>query len=369
MALGAFLAGLLLSESSYRHELEADVEPFRGLLLALFFMSVGMSIDLAAVGASVLPVTLGVVGALIAKFIVVYAIVRALGSPQRDGLRVAALLAPASEFAFVLLPAAFGSGLIDATLTAQLTAVAALSMLVGMPLLALVDRVIDRLPRRSKAEDMEESFDGARGTALVVGFGRFGQIAAQLLLAEGVETILIDANAERIRGAARFGFKVYYGDGKRIDVLRAAGAAKARLIMLCLEDGEASLRVSRLIRHEFPMATLHVRAINREHALALMELGVDYQIRETFESALAFGRASLEALGVAPERAAEVEEDVRRRDIERLELQRWGKDPYAGTDLLGQPIIRPAPLIVPTRAAEALNPEAEAAVAESDGGR
>jgi voltage-gated potassium channel Kch len=224
-------------------------------------------------------------------------------------------------------------------------AIAALSMIVSPPLATLAETLLNRSRKR---ETMEEDFDGARGSVLVIGFGRFGQIASQMLLAEGVETTLIDADPDRVRSAARFGFKVYFGDGERLDILRAAGAGEARVILVCLDDPNQSRRVCELIRDEFPLARVHALAYDRTHAIALMQAGVAFQIRETFESAILCGRSVLEALGVSESRAGIVEQDVRQRDAERLELQRV-KGIEAGIDLLHQKTMQPEPLKPPRR--------------------
>ncbi len=347
MALGAFIAGVMLAGSSYRHQLRADIEPFRGLLLALFFMSVGMMIDIGGVARQAALVATLLLAYLAVKVALCLALARLFGAGSRDALRMALLLASAGEFAFVLVPLSLDLGLVAPGLAELAIALAALSMIVAPPLASLVDRL---LARRREAETMDEDFEGARGSVLVLGFGRFGQIASQLLLAQGVETTLVDADPERVRSAARFGFKVYYGDGERLDILRAAGAETARVVLVCLDDPNHSRRVCELIRDAFPMARVHALAHDRAHAIALMEAGVAFQIRETFESAVLCGRSVLEALGVPRDRALAVEQDVRRRDAERLELQRL-KGIEAGIDLLHQTAMQPEPLVPPRREA------------------
>ena len=204
---------------------------------------------------------------------------------------------------------------------------------------------------------------GPVARALVIGFGRFGQMAAQFLLTEGIDTTLIDRDADGIRMAARFGFKVYYGDGARLDVLRAAGAREARVILVCIENPDLSLKVVDIVQKEFPLAKVLVRAFNRPHSIALLERNVDYEIRETLESSLKFGHAALRALGFSEERAAAVEIDIRRRDAARLELQR-AQGVEAGKDLLHQQTLQSEPLLEAEHEAIALNPEAEKAIKE-----
>ncbi|WP_020181220.1 monovalent cation:proton antiporter-2 (CPA2) family protein [Methylopila sp. M107] len=320
MAMGAFLAGVLLAGSSFRHELEANVEPFRGLLIALFFMGIGMTIDLGVIAAHWPRLALGAAIYLTLKVAVAATLARLFGASLGDALRVGALLAAAGEFAFVLIPLILANGLIQPASASMLSALAAISLVVAPLLIRLAEWAADRTEPKRVAP--VEDFSDAKGQVLVVGFGRVGQIAAQLLLAEGVETTLIDANPERVAQAARFGFKVYYGDGCRLDVLRAAGAGDARAILVCVDNVDATQRIVEMIKESFPLSELVVKAYDRGHALDLYGLGVENVVRETFESALVLGRQALEAVGVDPERAAEIEADVRRRDAQRLEIQR-----------------------------------------------
>ena len=211
------------------------------------------------------------------------------------------------------------------------------------------------LPPAPPSLDGVEEPDGATGTALVIGFGRFGQVASQALLARGIDVTTIDASAERIRNATRFGFKVYYGDGTRVDVLRAAGAANAKLIAVCVDKKDAANRIVELVLPEFPLAQLHVRSYDRGHTLDLMAAGVAFEIRETFESALASrrGDAAL-ARRVSPEEAAEVTAEIRRRDLERLELQQT-EGITAGRHLVFGASPTPTPLTPPKRRSQALS--------------
>ncbi|MFY0665813.1 MAG: cation:proton antiporter [Natronospirillum sp.] len=356
MALGAFLAGVMLAGSSYRHQLQADVEPFRGLLLALFFMSIGMLIDVIEVWLHAGLIGLMLVTYLLLKISLAALLARFTGSTWADALRFGLLLSAAGEFSFVLVPLIAGQNLIDAQTTNMLIAIAALSMVVTPPLAVFGERLLKRLTLPEKAP--EEDFSAANGSALIVGFGRFGQIASQMLLAEGIDTTLIDSKPERIRAAARFGFKVYYGQDTNLDMLRAAGAEQARLILVCVDDPDESLAICRMLRGAFPNIKLHARAYDRAHAIALTNAGVDYQIRETFESAIVAGRTMLETLGVPSDRARQTERDVRHRDLDRLELQRLqGID--AGADFLHSNTLQPEPLKQPDHEAKSLNAEAD----------
>jgi glutathione-regulated potassium-efflux system protein KefB len=363
MALGAFLAGVLLAESNYRHELEADIEPFRGLLLALFFMGVGMTIDMGVVYQNA-PLILGAAVVLtVLKAGIVFLLFRATCA-RADALRAGSVLTGAGEFAFVLVPLGASLAIFDAAQVSLLTAIAATTMMLGPPVAGLSDLVLRRLSKRNLLE--ADDFTNARGSVLVIGFGRFGQIVSQCLLAEDVDVTTIDKDPDMIRDAGRFGFKIYYGDGTRLDVLRAAGAADVRLIAICIDDREAASRVVDLVHAEFPGVKLYVRSYDRRHTLQLIAKDVDFSVRETFESALVLGRKALEMLGIEPERAGAVIDFVRSRDQERLVLQQAGGD-AAGIGLLRARMVQ-EPLSEPEREAKALNPEAEAII-ESDVGR
>ncbi|WP_114944925.1 monovalent cation:proton antiporter-2 (CPA2) family protein [Microvirga calopogonii] len=359
MAMGAFLAGLLLAESNFRHQLEADIEPFRGMLLGLFFMSVGMSIDLALVREQWLLLALATPAVIIGKSLLIALLSRLFGASWRDGLRSGALLCTAGEFAFVLLPVATGLGLMSLAEAQPVTALAAITMLLGPLLSTFVERT---LAKSSASEDQPDesgllSHEGElESRVLVIGFGRFGQIVNQVLLAQGIEATVIDKDVERIRDAGRFGLQVYYGDGTRLDVLRAAGAEKAEMICICIDDHDAILKIIEIIHENFQNARSFVRAFDRIHAIELMNRDVDYQIREVFESAIVFGRAALEELGTESEAAAAAANDVRKRDIARLVLQKEVGS-MGGAELVVGAKITPEPLTVPTSRARALSPE------------
>ncbi len=355
MALGAFLAGVLLAESNYRHELEADIEPFRGLLLALFFMGIGMSIDLAVVRANVWLILVAAVVITALKAGIVWLLFRATCVREADALRAGSVLTAAGEFAFVLIPLGGSLGVLDARQASILTAIAAITMLLG----PLVATLTETLLRRFKPLDAREpdDFSDARGSVLVIGFGRFGQIVSQCLLAEAIDVTTIDNDPEMIQDAAGFGFKVYYGDGTRLDVLRAAGAGDARLIAVCIDNREAASRVVDLVQAEFPGTKLYVRSFDRRHTLQLIAKGVDFELRETYESALVFGRSTLEALGIDSERAAATEQFVRSRDLDLLAVQQ-AEGLSAGADLLRTRMVH-EPLSTPAREVKPLNPEAE----------
>jgi monovalent cation:proton antiporter-2 (CPA2) family protein len=355
MALGAFLAGVLLAESNYRHELEADIEPFRGLLLALFFMGIGMSIDAVVVLANIWLILVAAVIITVLKAAIVWLLFRATCAHRGDALRAGSVLTGAGEFAFVLIPLGGSLGALDARQASLLTAIAATTMLLGPLVATLTDALLRHFAR--PAEQEADDFSEARGSVLVIGFGRFGQIVSQCLLAEGIDVTAIDNDPDMIQQASRFGFKVYYGDGTRLDVLRAAGAVEARLVAICVDNREAASRIVDLVQADFPGTKIYVRAFDRRHSLQLIGKGVDLEVRETYESALLFGRKTLEGLGLDPERAAAIEEFVRRRDLDRLALQQ-AEGITAGLDLLRAQMAQ-EPLSKPARETRPLNPEAQ----------
>ena len=356
MAMGAFLAGVLLSESTFRHQIEADIEPFRGILLGLFFLSVGMSLDLDVVARNWPLIASGVLAMMVVKALCIYAVARATRSPHREALDRAVLMAQGGEFAFVLFSAAAAARVIDATVNANLTAIVVLSMVLTPFFVIVLKRVMP------KAQESMEGIDQARGlsgSVLIIGFGRFGQVMSQSLLARDVDVTIIDTDIEMIRSAEEFGFKIYYGDGTRLDVLHASGADTARAIAVCIDDKVAATRIVGLAKAQFPQARLLVRSYDREHSLELINAGVDYQIRETFESAVEFGAAALVELGVAEDEAARIATEIRRRDAERFELEMAAGDVRAGVPMVlgNAPKPTPTPFTTPKREGQALSKE------------
>lgn len=337
MAMGAFLAGVMLSSSSYRHQIESDIEPFRGLLMGLFFMAVGMSLDLSVVAAEWRFVLSLLMAFIIAKGAVVYAAARLFGGSNHQALHRTSMFLQGGEFAFVLYAAAASGGVIDARENALFATVVILSMVLT-PLLMIA---ADRLLRTEASMDGVDVARDLKGRILVIGFGRFGQIASQLLLSRGVDLSVIDRDPDRIRDAGRYGFKVFFGDGVRLDTLRHSGASEADAIMICVDDPKAAMQIVELAQHEFPQARLLVRSYDRGHAVELIRAGVDYQIRETVESAYLMGAEGLRALGYAEVDVEEAAEDIRQRDTERLSEQVQG-DSMSGRDRLHtQPIPEP----------------------------
>ncbi len=361
MALGSFLAGVLLSRSTFRHQLEADIEPFRALLLGLFFLGVGMALDLSLVIQEWRTVALGVLAFMASKALGIYTVARLTGSSHLDAVHRGALLSQGGEFAFVLYGAAALSGLLSPQLRATFSAVVVLSMALS-PLLVAALRF---LPRPQESMEGIDEAQGLHGQVLLIGFGRFGQVASQGLLARGVDVVIIDTDIEMIRSAANFGFKVYYGDGTRLDVLHACGAGQAQAILVAVDNRQAADKIVDVCKAQFPLVQLLVRSFDREHSLRLIGKAVEFQIRETFESAVNFGEAALRAIGVAEDQAAEIAAEVRRRDAERLQLELAG-GLGAGRALILGNVPKPTPFTPPTRQSRAMNAEA-AAVVEGEG--
>lgn len=331
MAMGAFLAGVLLSESTFRHQLEADIEPFRGLLLGLFFLSVGMSLDLAVVAQNWPIIVGGVLAMMVVKALCIYGVARFARSSHADALDRAVLMAQGGEFAFVLFAAALGARVIDPVVNANMTAIVVLSMALT-PLVVLVYQRI--APKAGVSMDGIEAVDGHQNASvLVIGFGRFGQIASQGVIARGASITIIDNNVQMIRDAEAYGFKVYYGDGCRADVLHAAGAHSAQAILVCVDNKEAATRVAELAKTDFPQAALLVRAFDREHVLELRKADVSYLVRETFESAMAMGHQAVLTMGADEDEAQAVMDHLRQRDAERMDLEAAG-GMFAGRSLV-----------------------------------
>lgn len=341
MAMGAFLAGVMLAESSYRHELEADIEPFRGLLLALFFIAVGLSLEVRVLWEQLGFILIAVPVFMIIKGAIIYGLCRLLKSHHNDALRIAFLLPQGGEFGFVLFTTATAAGLLSSSTASLLIAIVTLSMALT-PLGAVISKKLLKVER----EDLDEDFEGAGADVLMIGFSRFGQIAAQILLAGGRHVTVIDDSADRIRQAASFGFRIYFGDGTRKNVLLASGIERAKIVAVLTQNRQVTDKIVDLIRSEFPNVRLFVRSYDRIHTISLRGRGVDYELRETLESGLLFGRKSLEALGMSTAEAEAIEDDIRKRDEERLLIQA-AEGLAAGRHMLHNRPVKPEPLIKP----------------------
>lgn len=301
MALGAFLAGVLLAESEYRHEIEAAVEPFKGLLLGLFFISVGMGIDFAVVASRPFLVLGVLIGLLAAKAAVLALIARAARLPMAELPLFVLLLAPGSEFAFVLLGHEAVVGLLDPQAAKALTLAVALSMLASPFLLVWHDRVI--APRLVSRAVLRAAETPQAASVIVAGLGRVGQVVARLLNASGFNPTVLDGDPDRVDQCRKFGFRVFYGDATRLDLLHAAGADSADFLIITLDDPEAATSLAGTARKHFPNLRIIARARDMRHLFRLRDLGVDTIERETWLSALSLGEQALAAICGDPERA------------------------------------------------------------------
>jgi glutathione-regulated potassium-efflux system ancillary protein KefC len=319
MALGAFLAGVLLAESEYRRELETDLEPFKGLLLGLFFIAVGMSIDFAVVFAQPGLVLAIVLGFLLVKAAVLVAIARFMPIPLAERPMFVILLAQGGEFGFVVFQAAAQAGVIDAPTSSLLVAAVALSMLLTPLALLLADKWL--LPRLAHQQGprLPEIDEPQNEAVIIAGFGRYGQIVGRLLLANGIQPTVLDHDSEAVEGVRRFGWRAFYGDATRLDLLRMAGAGEARALVIAIDDVEQSLALVDLARERFPNLTLVARARNVQHWYQLRDRGVQRIERETFDSALMSARSVLEVLGFERHQARNLALRFRRHNLEQLE--------------------------------------------------
>jgi glutathione-regulated potassium-efflux system ancillary protein KefC len=315
MGLGAFLAGVLLASSEYRHALESDIAPFKGLLLGLFFIAVGMSVNFGLVAGQPLLLAALVGGLLVIKGGMLALIAPRLRVDARERWLFAALLAQGGEFAFVVFGVARQAQLLAPEWEALLTAAVALSMAATPLMLVALDKLAARGAREQREAD---DIDGEGTQVIIAGYGRYGQIVGRLLLAHDVRVTVLDHSPEHIDMVRKFGYTVFYGDATRLDLLEAAGAAKAKLLIIAIDDIDDSLALADLARHQFPRLKIIARARNVRHWLELAERGIGSVERETFESSLRSGRAALEALGMPPYEAREAADDFRRRNLANL---------------------------------------------------
>lgn len=317
MALGAFLAGVLLADSEYRHALEADIEPFKGLLLGLFFIAVGMSLDIGLVlERPGLAIGLAL-ALLLGKFALIAALGFATGKGLDSALKLGAVIAQGGEFAFVIFGVATGASVLDPGLAALLIVVVTLSM-VFTPLLFALAELIVRRRRESASTTAPELPLNEHHPVIIAGFGRVGQIIGRILQARRIGFTALDVSAEHVDFVRKYGNKIYYGDASRFDLLEAAGAKEASIIVVAVDDVDASLRTVQIVKEHFPNLRIYARARNRRHAYRLMDLGVTIFRRETFEASLELARLVLEGLGLAHSQASRLVETFRRHDIERL---------------------------------------------------
>lgn len=325
MGLGAFLAGVLLADSEYRHELEANINPFKGLLLGLFFISVGMSADFGILARDPVPIVAGAAALIAVKFVTLWLISAVLRYGHPSGLRLSLVLAQGGEFAFVVFHAAAGLHILPHEVTDRLIAIVILSMVVT-PLLFLLS---DWFGRRAAASVPARPFDKIKDESppvLIAGFGRVGQVVARVLQMRGIHFTALEQDVEHVDLVRRWGNKIYYGEPTNLETLRAAGAEKAQLLVIAMDDAEKSIHAVELARRHFPQLKIYARARDRHHALHLMDLGVDYLIRETWLSSLEMAKEVLQALGESEDAAAysievfnEADHDLLRRQLNHRE--------------------------------------------------
>jgi monovalent cation:proton antiporter-2 (CPA2) family protein len=325
-ALGAFLAGVVLADSEFRREIEGDIEPFRGLLLGLFFISVGASLDLALAARHAGLLAAAVLGVMAIKTAIVYVVARLFGIPPRTAAQTGAALGQGGEFAFVLLGLASAAGVI----AGQISSLATAAVAVSMALTPFALMAYDNLAARgfSSGEEPEKGSFDQHPDVIIAGFGRFGQIAARLLLVNRFRISTLEASAEQVALVRRFGRRVYYGDATRLDLLRAAGAADARLLIVAIDDRDQAEVLVELAAQYFPNLTILARAYDRRHAYRLLQKGAHMVERETFEAGLAMGEKALRMLGQPPEQALLAADSFRRHDEEMLAAlaQAWGDE-------------------------------------------
>jgi glutathione-regulated potassium-efflux system protein KefB len=329
-ALGAFLAGVMLADTPYRHELETDVEPFRSILLGLFFLAVGMMLDLHAIADRPLFVLTAALGLIAIKAAVMGGIALLIGMSWRNALALGLLLSQGGEFGFVMFAQAQKGLLISPEAASLFGAVVTLSM-ASTPFLMMLTAPLRRTPDSSERREGPRA-DGA--AALVIGYGRFGQTVAQMLTLSDIKVTLIDTDTEMIDVADGFGSKVYFGDGTRIDLLRQAGAAEADALLFCLDGQQINAGVLEAVREAFPRPKIFLRAYDRRTLIDLRDAPHDYAVREVMESAVAMARDALERLGDNLQDIDEAEHEYRRRDDERLDLQREAGDYGAAREMI-----------------------------------
>lgn len=316
MALGAFLAGVLLADSEYRHALEADIEPFKGLLLGLFFIAVGMAVDIRMLvdrPGMIIGLALGLI---LLKVIVLFVLGRLSGLDNSAARNLALTISQGGEFAFVIFAVAVGAGIMERALSDTLVLVVTMSMAMTPALLSLSDAIMKRLetPTEPTFDPMPEEHN----QVIIAGFGRVGQIIARLLSAKKIGFTALESNPTQVDVVRRYGNKTYYGDASRLEVLRAAGAHKAKIFVIAIGDEQTSLRIAEVVSKHFPNLTIHARARNRKHAYRLMDLGVRIIRRETFLSSLDMASHVLQGLGLAKSEAEQAVTRFRQHDEHRL---------------------------------------------------
>lgn len=316
MALGTFLAGVLLAESEYRHELESAIEPFKGLLLGLFFMSVGMAVNLELLIHSPLTILAAVAALVSLKALILYILARLMGTRAKARSRMAAILSQGGEFAFVLFTAATGHGLLGSEVSSFLLVVVSLSMMTTPLILLAQDKWFNRTI--NVTDNMQSDVINEEPKVIIAGFGRFGQVVGRLLYANKIRITVLESDASQIQLLRKFGYKVYYGDATQLDLLRAAGAEQAEAIAICTDSPDEVLKIAELCKQHFPNLKILARARSRVEAYQLLNIGVTLFSRETFLGALDLGRQILTQLGMHPYQAKRAEAHFRKLDTTML---------------------------------------------------
>lgn len=317
MAMGAFVAGVLLSESSFRHQLEADIEPFRGLLLGLFFLGVGMALDLNVVAQNWKIIVSGVFALMFAKALVIFVVAKLAKSSNAEASERAVMMAQGGEFAFVLFSAAASQKVIDATVNANMTAIVVLSMALTPLFLILYNKFV--LPRfKHSTTGREDDEIHEHRSVLVIGMGRFGQMTTDILRMCGYDLTIIDKDPVMVDGFTKYGIKTHFGDASRPELLITAGIEKAELLVIAIDDKEQTLHIIEFVRHLNPNIKIIARAYDRLHTFKIHKAGADFAIRETFDSAVRTGRTALEVLGMEKSKADEICRFYFQRDRARV---------------------------------------------------
>ncbi|PNH88557.1 glutathione-regulated potassium-efflux system protein KefB [Vibrio diazotrophicus] len=318
MALGTFLAGVLLAESEFRHELEIAIEPFKGLLLGLFFISVGMAVDLGLLAFEPLSILLAVIALVTVKGLLLYVLARFSGTRAKARSRMAAILSQGGEFAFVIFTAASSQGLLKSEQVAFLLVVVSLSMVTTPLLLSAQNRWFARNLNNSDEEKLASDVFDKEPRVIIAGFGRFGQIVGRLMYANKIKITVLESDASQIKLLRKYGYKVFYGDATQLELLRAAGADEAEAIVICTDAPDEVVKIVELCKHHFPKLKILARARSRVEAYQLMNHGVERYSRETFLGALDLGRQTLISLGMHPYEAKRAEAHFRKLDMAML---------------------------------------------------
>jgi glutathione-regulated potassium-efflux system ancillary protein KefC/glutathione-regulated potassium-efflux system protein KefB len=320
MGLGAFIAGILLADSEYRHELEVNIDPFKGLLLGLFFIAVGMSVNVQLLLSDPLIIMGLTLGLMLAKALVLYVLARAFGLDNQASRSMALILAQGGEFAFVLFTLARNSAVLDSPTVDMLFLIVTLSM-AATPLLYLLDARILRRKRGTEAEPVYDAIEDHGNPVIIASFGRFGQIVGRILKSKGIGFTALESNPEQVEVVRRYGNKVYFGDASKVELLRASGAGKARFFVLAIDDVERSIATAKTVRHYFPELPILARARNRHHAHLLMDLGITMIFRDTFHAGMELTHDLLQQLGVENEEADLIVNTFAKHDKELLKRQ------------------------------------------------